>query len=157
MEKESIQILEPRIRTMIRQHLGESWSFRWGRGKRVYGTCYCSSHLIVISKVLAQLNPWEQTRDTVLHEIAHGLAGENHGHDETWRKYCRQIGARPERCYSSKDVVTPLPKYYAVCEHCGKTFTRNRVGRGRRYSCSYCSGGHFNPNYLIHFKLTGTK
>lgn len=157
MQKQSLQILEPRIRTLIQQHLGDNWAFRWSRAKFTYGTCYCNSHLITISKTLALLNSWETTQDTVLHEIAHGLAGNKHGHDATWRRYCRQIGAKPERCYSTKDVVTPLPKYYAICEHCGHTYTRNRIGKGRRYSCSHCSGGHFNPNYLLHFKQTGTK
>ena len=43
-------------------------------------------------------------RDTILHEVAHALTpGDNHG--PLWRRVCRQIGARPERCYTNDAVI----------------------------------------------------
>lgn len=39
----------------------------------------------------------ECIKDTVLHEIAHAIAGGQHHHDNYWKACCQKIGAKPSR------------------------------------------------------------
>ncbi len=48
--------------------------------------------------------------DTILHEIAHAIAGIEADHGPAWKAVCRQIGCRPEQ-YASKEVVTMKYKW----------------------------------------------
>ena len=76
----------------------ENWSFVWDtRAVRRYGQCRYGSKEIGVTKKLASINTIEETKDVVLHEIAHALAGSGHGHDYVWKGWCRKVGARPER------------------------------------------------------------
>lgn len=148
-ETVNIRTTEKRIIDLINQHL-TGWTFKWSNARFQYGCCYISQKIIRISKPLVMLNPWEQTQDTVLHEIAHALAGPKHCHDEYWKKICVEIGAKPERCYGS-EVNVPVAKYYAICKKCGKVYTRNRKPLKRRYSCGKCSHG-FDPDNVLEWK-----
>ena len=150
MAKYTASELKPRIVSIINQHL-TGWTFRWSNSRRTYGTCFHHGKTISISKPLAELNVWEQTQDTVLHEIAHALAGASHGHDKKWKQICVEIGAKPERCYSTSEVIQPVPKYYAICPSCGKVHVRNNFPRRRKYSCGYCTSV-YNPDYLLEWK-----
>lgn len=146
----NIKATETKIVELINQHLS-GWTFKWSSARREYGCCYGYQKIIRISKPLTLLNPWEQTQDTVLHEIAHALAGPRHGHDKKWKQICVEIGARPERCYGS-EVKQPVAKYYAICKKCGRISTRNRKPLKRRYSCGKCSH-HFDPENVLEWKV----
>lgn len=136
-----IEEAEPRIKELIAKHLPD-YRFEWDKAERRFGCCYVNLKKITISKSLTELNPWEEVKDTVLHEIAHGLAGNGHGHDELWKNICVRIGARPKRCYS-RSVLTPPKKWKGVCPACGRTV----YGRVRRdMSCGKCSRT-YNPKY----------
>ena len=39
----------------------------------------------------------EEIKDTVLHEIAHAIAGGNHHHDRVWKDVCNRLGCKPSR------------------------------------------------------------
>lgn len=91
-----------------------------------YGVCYCSRRLIEISGPLSRLNPREQTLDTILHEVAHAIAGHAAGHGPKWKAACELTGARPERCYSA-DVVRPRAALEVFCTGCGNVL--GHVGR----------------------------
>lgn len=39
----------------------------------------------------------ESIKDTVLHEIAHAIAGGTHYHDSYWKACCQKLGAEPSR------------------------------------------------------------
>lgn len=72
------------------------------------------------------INTLEETKDTVLHEIAHDLTGPGHGHDGFWKQKCLLVGAGPERCYSSKNkggnVNTLEGKYKLIHKTTGKVY-----------------------------------
>ena len=42
--------------------------------------------------------PWDDIRDTLLHEIAHAIVGPGHGHDAVWQTAARRIGCTANRC-----------------------------------------------------------
>lgn len=146
-----IETQETKITNLINKHL-TGWTWRWDTAHSRYGCCRHHQKLITISKPLANLNEWSETKDTVLHEIAHAIVGPTHGHDKVWKNACRMIGARPERCYSSSRVVQPAPKYFAICPNCKKVHYINRMPRRRRYSCGRCSNGVFNPDYILNYQ-----
>jgi predicted SprT family Zn-dependent metalloprotease len=65
------------------------------------GMCYHKPKIIRIAEWLVLRAPEREIVDTVRHEVAHALLGENVGHGEPWRLMARQVGAVPSRCYDS--------------------------------------------------------
>ena len=120
---------EPLIKSIMDEYVPD-WEFRWDRATRRFGCCYSNLKRITISEPLTKLNGWNDVKDTLLHEIAHALVGQGHGHDEVWKAKCREIGARPHRCYGSS-VRRPVKKWKGVCPECGKV-----VYGCRRTDCS---------------------
>lgn len=120
------------IRTLMNQHGLYNWQFEWSRSRRIFGTCYSHSRRITVSPHLTELNSEYEVRDTILHEIAHALVGPGHRHDVIWKVKAKEIGARPERCYSSNKVVEPPRKWHGTCVSCGVIIKRHRVSRNMR-------------------------
>ena len=114
----------------------KGWVIDIDNAKRRFGCCNFTKKEISLSRPLTEANHYVEVVDTILHEIAHALVGPGHGHDAVWKRMCVKIGAKPQRCYTSEDVVSVAGKYRAVCGGCGKEFTRfKRVARGRRVAC----------------------
>lgn len=111
------------------------WVIDIDNAKRRFGCCNYTKKEISLSKPLIETNDYVQVLDTILHEIAHALTPGD-GHGSKWKMMCVKIGAKPERCYSSKDTNVIAGKYKAICGGCGKEFTRfKRVPRGRKTAC----------------------
>jgi len=131
----------------------EGWRFQFDTAKRRFGCCNYRSKRITLSKHLTSLNDVGQVNDTILHEIAHALTPGHH-HDRVWQRKAIEIGCNGKRCYSSKDVVSPESKYIAVCVGCGQTHKKHKImKRAAKRSCGTCSGGRFNPTYILEYKL----
>jgi len=109
------------------------WHFQWDNCKRRYGVCR-GKGTISLSMPLTKTRSEEEVRDTILHEIAHALAGHSHGHDNQWKSICRKIGARPERCVSTENPLTA--PYTANC-NCGITHKFFKW-TSCQYSCKKC-------------------
>jgi predicted SprT family Zn-dependent metalloprotease len=128
-------------RQLMNQHGLSDWSFELDHARRRFGKCNYTQKQISLSKPLTFLNPMEEVRDTLLHEIAHALApGAKHG--PRWRAMCRQIGARPVRCYTDQSVVSPPRRpapYLFGCAACDWWVERRRISR-RKYQCKKCRG-----------------
>ena len=105
----------------------ENWTFVWdNKAVRRYGQCRYRQREIGVTKKLALINTIEESKDVVLHEIAHALTGRGHGHDHVWKRMCRKVGARPERCYKPKErggsVNTIEGKYKLVNKDTGEVY-----------------------------------
>lgn len=118
----------------------EDWQFRFNRRKRGMGRCVypkpgqpgrieLSSHYVLGD------NPVESLRDTVLHEIAHALAGAAAGHGPSWREACLRVGARPERC---GEADMPVGPWRADCPCCGKSYAMHRRPKHLARGGYYC-------------------
>ncbi len=81
------------------------WTFRWNTRKTSLGLCNPYAKTIELSKVWTKAGDWDNVRDTILHEIAHVLAGCHNGHNHVWKAFCRKLGANPERCADVPDHV----------------------------------------------------
>ena len=72
-------------RTLMDYHCLGTWVFRFDRAIRRFGCCNWTTRTISLSAVLTRSNTDEQIRDTILHEIAHALAGPRAGHGKLWK------------------------------------------------------------------------
>ena len=83
-------------RGLMDRHGLKEWELRfsaaWGR----LGECRLDRKLILLSRLHAVGGPPGQVTDTILHEIAHALAGSDAGHGPAWKEIARRIGAVPK-------------------------------------------------------------
>jgi len=104
-EERLLRVRRRAIKEMKRHGLmrgKDPWQFEWSYGKTILGHCDPVDKAIRLSKYWMLSIKWEQCVDTILHEIAHAIAGCEHGHDRVWQKTCVKIGAKPERCYEGE-------------------------------------------------------
>lgn len=99
------------------------WSFSFIKRKRTLGLCSYSKKKIFLS--IHHMNSSDdEVKDTILHEIAHALSfthDKERGHKYHWKKWCRTIGAKPDRCGTSSGMTY---KYQIYCPHCRKAIAQ---------------------------------
>lgn len=128
---------ERMARSLMDQHGLSHWRFKFDRAKQRFGLCDYNKYTISLSHDLTVLNGEDEVRNTILHEIAHALAGNDAGHGYEWKSVARSIGCTGDRCYDGNEVKAPTGQWIGVCPGCGNT-TRPRHRR-RKGSCSRCS------------------
>ena len=122
---------------LMAEHKLRGWVFCYNRGKRTLGMCDYTRKRIELSRYFVSHNEEAAVLDTVLHEIAHALAGERAGHGPKWRAVCERIGAKPERL--DREAVMPRGHWAATCPGCGSIHRRfRRPLLGRTYVCTSC-------------------
>ena len=140
--------------TLMKKHrlLDKGWTFKYDNAVKRFGVCRYRSKTIGLSRKLVLLNDKEQVMDTILHEIAHAIAGYEAGHGEIWKHVCIQIGAKPNRCYNAEETNVVELKYYAVCGACGKEHQKARlVNKTARRSCKCQVGKDWSDRVLLNF------
>jgi len=75
------------------------WKFKWNDRKNALGICSFRDMTIQLSRTWTEACDEAMVMDTILHEIAHVLAGSMEGHGPVWKTYCRAIGADPQ-CFA---------------------------------------------------------
>lgn len=123
------------------------WRFSFDNSVRRFGVCRHSLRKISLSKTLVELNSEEVVKDTILHEVAHALAGRQAGHGYVWRHIALSIGCDGNRCYDSTTVITPKKKYIGECPNGHITQKHRQL----RLSCSKCCP-RFNEAYLFTYR-----
>ena len=90
-------------RRLMEEHGLTGWTLAFVEAKRRLGDCHFRNRVIRISRTHALEGSKEQIRDTVLHEIAHAIAGREAGHGPLWKVTARRIGATPRaKAYESQ-------------------------------------------------------
>jgi predicted SprT family Zn-dependent metalloprotease len=131
---------------LMGQHgLTPVWRFRFSRAVTIFGSCQHGTRTIALSRPLAEINEVAEVRDTILHEIAHALAGPGAGHGPRWRKIARELGARPERC-TGADAKTVPGAWVGTCPGCGRTIERHRRSKAA-LACAQCCKGVYRPEF----------
>lgn len=127
----------------------KGWTFKIDdRPRKLGGCCYYGPRRVCVSGWLVDHNPPAQVYDTVLHEIAHALAGNSAGHGPVWKQWCVKIGARPEMYYRSECMNKPTKKWVTKCEKCGGVYEHLRHAP-KRVVCK-C-----NPAVVLKWTLEG--
>lgn len=125
-------------------HLDASWTFDFDRATRRAGLCNFSRKRITVSRHLAERFDDDAIHQTLLHEVAHALAGPHAGHGVEWRRTARGLGyvggvthdgpIADERarwrgsCPSGHDFVRfRRPSCDVSCGRCSRTFSRAAI------------------------------
>jgi len=136
--------IEARAASLFDEHGLTGWTFGWDRAVKRRGVCKHSTRTITMSAKLAALNSFEESEQTLLHEVAHALVGAGHGHDAVWLRKARSLGFKGGRTSSRTNEVPPTLIGRCPNGHESKRFRRPR----RDVSCGRCSRS-FNPRFLI--------
>jgi predicted SprT family Zn-dependent metalloprotease len=118
------------------------WTFGLSESKRRLGVCKYRQKRIEIGSYYAVHNPEAAVLDTLLHEIAHALAGPEAGHGPAWQAVAARIGATPRACDNSPDTVVQPGDWQTTCPGCNRTHHRYRRPRalsGYRCKCPAAS------------------
>ena len=99
----------------MREHCPSGYTFHYNNHKRTFGLCKYMEKRIELSRVHTELEPEENVRNTILHEIAHSIAGYENGHNRVWRNIARSLGhtTAPRACRAPADH-TKLPYKWAM-------------------------------------------
>ena len=135
----------------MKQHGLHQWTFKFDNARSRFGCCKHSTKTISLSRILTELNDEENVKDTILHEIAHALAGRKAGHSYRWKMVAENIGCSPSRTYDSEEVVTPRSKYTGICPNCDRKTQRDR--RRKNLACGECcrkfNNGLHSKDYIF--------
>ena len=110
--------------------------------RKFFGQCNYRTKRIRINGEYIRQCSLDDVKETVLHEIAHGLCfegGNGRGHrNPHFRRICRELGTNPAG-KSMKSDYKHQYKYTITCQ-CGFSFGRDHLKRNllRRYSCGKC-------------------
>jgi len=132
----------PETQSLAHQLLADfelsDWHFGWNRRKRALGLCRYREKRIELSHHFVTHNDEPQIRETLLHEIAHALAGQKAGHGPIWKATCRRIGCQPVAC-DKGEAIMPSGRWRAQCKTCGKEYHRHkRPPKHAKYWCRKC-------------------
>lgn len=124
------------------------WRFKFNNRKRAFGLCNYTYKSIELSLPLVTINDEDKVRTTILHEIAHAIAGHQAGHSYRWAAEARKLGIKPVRCFSEIDTNVPQGKYTLTCSNCGyKHPMHRRPTRIYKHNCSPLSKMSLTQNY----------
>jgi predicted SprT family Zn-dependent metalloprotease len=116
-----------RARAWIAAHALEGWSFQFDHATKRAGCCHYDTRVISLAHAYARSATEADITDTILHEIAHALVGQDHGHDAVWRAQARALGCSGRRCHDAQ--FTP-PRYIVACVQGCWVSTAERRKRG---------------------------
>ncbi len=122
-------------RALMAQHRLHQWSFQFDAATKRAGCCQYATQVISLSYEFAKRASDEEIRDTILHEIAHALVGQDHRHDAVWRAKALEIGCSGRRCH---DLQFTPPRYIMKCEQSCWVATAERRRHG--VVCTRCRG-----------------
>ena len=117
-----LQELETIAKQELLKHGLQEWSFEWARTKRRQGACNYRSKRIEVAEYYAIHNPPEKVLDTLLHEIAHALAGPKARHGPAWKAVAENLGSTPRAYDTCRETVVMPGDWQATCEACNKTY-----------------------------------
>ena len=122
----------------LRAHGLHGWTFALAKTKRRLGVCKYRQKRIEIAEYYARHSPPETVLDTLLHEIAHAIAGPAAKHGPRWKAVAIRLGATPRSCETSRQAVVEPGDWQATCSACQKTIHLYRAPRsltGYRCKC----------------------
>ena len=125
--KDAEQMVEELLLEHAPDHvIYQGWKFGgFTRAKKTLGLCVYSHREIRLSGEFVDLNDEERVRQTVLHEVAHVLAGPAAKHGPVWLTTARRIGYKGERTSSASMPSQGTALWLGTCtEGCKAKYHR---------------------------------
>ncbi|MDX2376652.1 SprT-like domain-containing protein [Microbacterium sp. LRZ72] len=133
---------------LISRHLDESWSFGFDNAKRRAGLCDFTRKRISVSRYLAARYDDDTNQQTLLHEVAHAMAGASVGHGPEWKRTARALGYTGGTTHRG-ETATELAPWVGTCP-AGHTAYRYRRP-ARAMSCVACAP-RFDKRHLFRWQ-----
>lgn len=121
---------------LIQLHLDDSWSFGFDNAKRRAGQCDYTRKRITVSRYLAARFDDDEIHQTLLHEVAHALAGHKAAHGPAWKRIARELGYVGGTTHQGETAVELAP-WVGHCPAGHITYRHRRPTRPT--SCAKCS------------------
>lgn len=134
---------------LIRLHLDESWTFGFDNAKRRAGLCDYSRKRISLSRYLAARYDDDTNHQTLLHEVAHALAGPRAGHGPRWKAIARELGYVGGTTHKG-ETASGFAPWVGACPAGHVSYRHRRPSRPT--SCAKCA-----PRYDERHLLTWTR
>ena len=100
------------------------WRFRFETATGRAGICRYTTSTIALQVTYVLRAPWDDIRDTLLHEVAHAIVGPGHAHNAVWQTAARRIGCTAKRCST---VTHSLKRWIGQCLLCRDRWFRQRL------------------------------
>ena len=137
-----LNAIETEAEMLLEKHGLASWRFGFDQAMRRGGRCAFDQQEISLAEQFAYTASVEEVTDTILHEIAHALVGQKHGHDRIWKATAQRIGCTG-RVTHNVDFSTA--RWILTCTTCG--WREPRLRRRKGLICTSCKGAvEFHPN-----------
>jgi len=134
---------------LIDLHLDPSWTFGFDNAKRRAGLCDYTRKRISVSQYLAARHDDDANHQTLLHEVAHALAGPQAGHGPAWKTIARELGYVGGTTHRG-ETATELAPWVGVCPAGHVAYRHRRPNRPT--SCVRCA-----PRFDTRFVFTWTR
>lgn len=138
-----------RVRTwadaLIALHLDDSWTFAFDNAKRRAGLCDFGRQRISLSRYLTARYDDDTNHQTLLHEVAHALAGSAAGHGPRWQRTARELGYVGGTTHHGETAVELAP-WVGVCPAGHVAYRHRRATRAT--SCAKCAP-RFDARYVF--------
>jgi SprT protein len=144
-------------RTLMAQHLDAGWRFEWDNAKQRLGACHFIAKKITLSLPNTLRSDERSVRDTVLHEVAHAIAGPGAGHGRDWKRVAVRLGANPSASTSDgPDLRAETAPWVGTCP-AGHVSPKRYFRKPRaNYSCSQCAPVWKAENVITYRKVAVT-
>lgn len=133
---------------LIDAHLDASWSFAFDNAKRRAGLCDYTHKRISVSRYLSARYDDETNHQTLLHEVAHALAGAKAGHGAKWKKIADELGYVGGITHNG-ETATELAPWIGRCPAGHFAYRHRRPTRPA--SCSQCAP-RFDEHFLFDWR-----
>jgi hypothetical protein len=134
---------------LITAHLDDTWSFGFDNAKRRAGLCDYTRKRISVSRYLAARYDDDDNHQTLLHEVAHAIAGPSAGHGAQWKRIARELGYVGGTTHHG-ETATELAPWIGVCPSGHVAYRHRRATRPT--SCAKCA-----PRFDERFAFTWTR
>ena len=142
MDLRSAQLL---ARQLLDDHGLTRWRVELDSAVARAGVCRYAERTIGLSAPLTRLHAEAEVRETILHEIAHALAGPHAKHGPRWRAVAHAIGSTGQRCLD-EDAPRIEGPWVGTCP-VGHRLTRHRRPT-RVVTCGQCTR-RFDLRHLL--------
>jgi len=113
----NLEKAETLAKALIKEHLSDTYDFKWGKAKKTFGVCYYPMDkrkgYIRLSSILVALNTEEHVKDTILHEIAHAIVGFEAGHGKEFKRVAKRLGCTSLTAAKAGRVPDPAYVLYS--------------------------------------------